>query len=113
LRVDLIVHGARQLVTVASPEGPRRGPSLSQLGLIEDGAVAIQGDRIALVGRTSDVLAQAGEAARLIDASGKVVLPGFVDPHTHVVFAGDRAAEFEKRLQGIPYMEILAAGGGS
>jgi len=112
LRVDLIVHGARQLVTVASPEGPRRGPSLSQLGLIEDGAVAIQGDRIALVGRTSDVLAQAGEAARLIDASGKVVLPGFVDPHTHVVFAGDRAAEFEKRLQGIPYMEILAAGGG-
>jgi imidazolonepropionase len=110
--LDLIVHGARQLLTIASPEGPRRGPSLGRLGIVEDGAVAIEGDRIALVGRTSDVLAQAGEAARLIDASGKVVLPGFVDPHTHVVFAGDRAAEFEKRLQGTPYMEILAAGGG-
>jgi imidazolonepropionase len=112
LKADLIVHGARQLVTITSPKGPRRGSSLEQLEIIEDGAVAVQGDRIALVGRTSDVLAQAGEAARLIDASGKVVLPGFVDPHTHVVFAGDRAAEFEKRLQGTPYMEILAAGGG-
>jgi imidazolonepropionase len=110
--LDLIVHGARQLLTIASPEGPRRGPSLGRLGIVEDGAVAIEGDHIALVGRTNDVLAQAGEAARLIDASGKVVLPGFVDPHTHIVFAGDRAAEFEKRLQGTPYMEILAAGGG-
>jgi imidazolonepropionase len=85
---------------------------LGQLGIIEDGAVAVQGDRIALVGRTSDVLAEAGDAATLMNASDKVVLPGFVDPHTHVVFAGDRASEFEKRLQGASYMEILAAGGG-
>jgi imidazolonepropionase len=112
LKADLVVHGAQQLLTIASPQGPRRRSSLEQLEIIKDGAVAVQGDRIALVGRTSDVLAQAGDTARLIDASGKVVLPGFVDPHTHVVFAGDRASEFEKRLQGTPYMEILAAGGG-
>jgi imidazolonepropionase len=104
LKADLVVHGAQQLLTIASPQGPRRRSSLEQLEIIKDGAVAVQGDRIALVGRTSDVLAQAGDTARLIDASGKVVLPGFVDPHTHVVF--------EKRLQGTPYMEILAAGGG-
>jgi imidazolonepropionase len=85
---------------------------MRELGIIEDGAVAIQGDRIALVGRTSEVLAEAGDGARLIDASGKVVLPGFVDPHTHLVFAGDRASEFEMRLQGASYMEIMAAGGG-
>jgi len=112
LRSTLIIHSAAQLLTIASAEGPRRGPSMRQLEIIEDGAVAVQGERIALVGRTSDVLTQAGDGARLIDASGKVVLPGFVDPHTHVVFAGDRASEFEMRLQGASYMEVLAAGGG-
>ncbi len=112
MECDLVIYGAAQLLTLAGPDGPRKGPSLKQLEFIEDGAVAIQGDRIALVGRTGDVLAQAGDTARLIDASGKVILPGFVDPHTHLVFAGDRAGEFEKRLQGTPYMEILAAGGG-
>lgn len=108
----LIIHSAAQLLTITSSDGPRRGPAMQELGIIQDGAVAIQGDRIALVGRTSDVLDEAGDGARLIDASGKVVLPGFVDPHTHVVFAGDRASEFERRLQGASYMEILAAGGG-
>ncbi|HEM62133.1 MAG TPA: imidazolonepropionase [Chloroflexi bacterium] len=109
---DLVIHSAGQLLTIASPEGPRRGPVMGDLDLITNGAVAIEGDRIVLVGDTAEVLAQAGKRARLIDASGKVVLPGFVDPHTHVVFAGDRAAEFEMRLQGASYMEIMAAGGG-
>jgi imidazolonepropionase len=85
---------------------------MQDLGVVEDGAVAIQGDRIALVGTTSQVLAETGDSARLIDASSRVVLPGFVDPHTHLVFAGDRASEFEMRLQGASYMEIMAAGGG-
>jgi imidazolonepropionase len=85
---------------------------MQELGIVEDGAVAVQGDRIALVGTTSEVLAEVGDGATLIDACGKVVLPGFVDPHTHLVFAGDRASEFELRLQGASYMEILAAGGG-
>ena len=108
----LIVRSAKQLLTLASPDGPRRGQELRRLDIIEDGAVAIQGDRIVLVGDTREVLAEAGEDANIIDASGKVVMPGFVDPHTHVVFAGDRASEFEMRLQGASYMEILAAGGG-
>jgi imidazolonepropionase len=85
---------------------------MGELSLITDGAVGIQGDRIVLVGSTQGVIAAAGNDSRLIDASGKVVMPGFVDPHTHVVFAGDRASEFEVRLQGASYMEILAAGGG-
>jgi imidazolonepropionase len=85
---------------------------MGELSLITDGAVAIQGDRIVLVGNNPEVIAAAGSGSRLIDASGKVVMPGFVDPHTHMVFAGDRASEFEMRLQGASYMEILAAGGG-
>jgi imidazolonepropionase len=109
---DLVIHSANQLLTIASPEGPRRGPAMQELNLIRDGAVAIQGDRIVMVGPTDEVLSQAGTGTTLMDASGKVVMPGFVDPHTHVVFAGDRASEFEKRLQGTSYMEILAAGGG-
>lgn len=109
---DLLIHSAGQLLVLASPGGPRRGPAMQELGIIEDGAVAVQGDRIALVGTTSEVLAEAGDGATLIDASGKVVLPGFVDPHTHLVFAGDRASEFEMRLQGASYMELMAAGGG-
>ncbi|HUS69634.1 MAG TPA: imidazolonepropionase [Anaerolineae bacterium] len=85
---------------------------MGELSLITDGAVGIQGDRIVLVGNNQEVIAAAGSGSTLIDASGKVVMPGFVDPHTHVVFAGDRASEFEMRLQGASYMEILAAGGG-
>jgi len=85
---------------------------MNELYLVEHGAVAVQGDRIVLVGPTPEVLAHAGEDTTLIDASGKVVMPGFVDPHTHLVFAGDRAGEFEMRLQGATYLEIMAAGGG-
>jgi imidazolonepropionase len=85
---------------------------MGELSLIQDGAVAMKGDRVVLVGNTQEVLAAAGNGCKLIDASGKVVMPGFVDPHTHVVFAGDRASEFEMRLQGASYLEILAAGGG-
>ena len=109
---SLAIHSANQLLTIASPEEPRRGPAMQKLNLIQDGAVAIQGDRIIMVGPTDKILSGAGTGTTLIDASDKVVMPGFVDPHTHVVFAGDRASEFEKRLQGTSYMEILSAGGG-
>jgi imidazolonepropionase len=112
MECDLVIHDARQLLTLSSPDGPRRGRAMQELGIIEDGAVAIRGDRIASLGHTSEVLAEAGDGASLIDASDKVVMPGFVDPHTHLVFAGDRASEFEMRLQGASYMEIMAAGGG-
>jgi len=112
MKADLVVHSSHELLTLASPAGPKRGPAMRELSIVERGAVALQGDRIVLVGNTEDVLAKAGNAAKTIDASGKVVLPGFVDPHTHVIFAGDRASEFELRLQGASYMEIMAAGGG-
>jgi imidazolonepropionase len=81
------------------------------MGIIPNGAVAIDGGQIVAVGESSDILATF-TASRLIDASGKSVVPGFVDCHTHVVYGGNRVHEFELRLQGATYMEIMAAGGG-
>ncbi|MCC6190211.1 MAG: imidazolonepropionase [Anaerolineales bacterium] len=109
LDCDLLVHSAAQLLTLAG--GPQRGARLGNLGLIEDGALAIAAGRIVAVGPTRAVRAQVRSRAEL-DARGQVALPGFVDPHTHVVWAGDRANEFEQRLAGRTYMEIMAAGGG-
>lgn len=109
--MDLIVHSAAQLLTVAGSQ-PKRGESQGDLGIIENGAVAIRDGLIAAVGTTSEIRALATSETRLIDASGCVVLPGFVDAHTHVVFAGDRANEFEMRLRGATYLELLKAGGG-
>ena len=108
-RVDLIVHSATQLLTLEG--GPQRGTDFGRLGLIADGAVAISDGMIQAAGPSKDVRGRY-VAAHELDASGKVVLPGFVDAHTHLVWAGDRAAEFEQRLAGATYMEILAAGGG-
>ena len=88
---------------------------MSDLGIIEDGSVWVEDGTIRYVGRDSDVLAQVGERlseADQIDARGKVVTPGLVDPHTHVVFAGSRENEFEMRLSGATYMEIMNACGG-
>jgi len=84
---------------------------MGNLGLIENGAVAVRDGQVLVTGPTASVRAQI-EAAQEIDASGQVVMPGFVDPHTHVVFAGQRAGEFEQRIAGATYMEIMAAGGG-
>ncbi len=111
MHVDLLITHAAQLLTLAAP-GPRTGAALTDLGLIEDGAVACRDGRLVAVGPTADVLAQVDSAAETIDATGRVVMPGFVDCHTHVVYAGDRAAEFERRVQGATYLEIMAAGGG-
>jgi imidazolonepropionase len=84
---------------------------MRDVGLIEDGAVAIDKGVIVAVGQTAD-LRRDYQATQLVDASGKVICPGFVDPHTHVMFAGDRVNEFEARIQGTTYMEIMEAGGG-
>ncbi|MBW6466272.1 MAG: imidazolonepropionase [Brevefilum sp.] len=105
----MIVHHAGQLLTLAG--GPQRGQALGDLGLIEQGAVVIQGAQILAVGRSTDLLKAYPQAERF-DAHGKIVMPGFVDPHTHLVWAGDRADEFTLRLEGKTYMEILAMGGG-
>lgn len=106
---DLLVTGAGQLLTLDRP-GPRRGPQMSDLGLVRDGAVAIQGGRIAAVGAARDL--EAWQARQVLDAGGRVVIPAFVDPHSHVLYAGARIDEFEARLRGASYQEIMAAGGG-
>lgn len=103
-----IIH-AKQLVTVAGNAGARRGAELRALDIINDGAVAIRDGGIEWVGPTDEL---PDRSAPAFDASGKVVLPGFVDSHTHSVFAHTRADEFEWRIEGTPYMEILARGGG-
>ncbi|AQS57247.1 imidazolonepropionase [Novibacillus thermophilus] len=112
----LFVRRAAQLVTLrGTSETPVSGKRMSDLGIIEDGSVWVEDGTIRYVGHDSDVLAQVGERlseADQIDARGKVVTPGLVDPHTHVVFAGSRENEFEMRLSGATYMEIMNAGGG-
>ncbi len=111
MQADLLVYNASQLLSVASPDGPKRGAAMSDLGIIPSGAVAIRDGRVLAVG-SSDRLLEQVQAVRRIDAGGRVVMPGFVDPHTHLVWAGDRADEFEKRVAGADYMAIMAAGGG-
>lgn len=110
-RVDLLLHSAAQVVTCAAPGGPKRGAALADPGLIEQGAVAVSDGQIVAVGPSDEV--RAGYAAhRELDATGKVICPGFVDCHTHLVFGGERTAEFEAKLRGIPYLELLRQGGG-
>jgi imidazolonepropionase len=108
---SLIIHHARQLITCAGHGRSKRGAAMQDVGLIEDGAVAIRDGRITAVG-PSDAILRAHTAAQTIDAAGRVVCPGFVDAHTHAVYAGDRVGEFEQRIRGASYMEILAASGG-
>lgn len=105
----MLIHSASQLLTITG--APQRGHDLGRLGLIPDGAVVWHGDKIVTVGTTDELLRSYPGEERL-DARGHVVLPGFVDPHTHLLWVGDRAAEFELRLEGKTYLEILAAGGG-
>ncbi|CAG0940838.1 imidazolonepropionase [Anaerolineae bacterium] len=109
--IDLLIHSANQVLTLAG-DAPRRGVTQCELAIVSNGAVAIQGEKIIAVGDTLDLLALADAQTRKIDARGKIVLPGFVDAHTHVVFASDRANEFDLRLQGATYLDIQKAGGG-
>jgi imidazolonepropionase len=109
---SLLITGASQLLTLRG-SGPRRGTSLSKLGLIEDGAVLVRDGLIAAVGRRAEVekLPEA-RAAEKLDLGGRVALPGFVDSHTHLVHAASRAEEYELRIAGASYEEIARKGGG-
>ncbi len=110
---DLLIHSAAQVVTCAATDGkPKRGAAMREVGVIENGAVAVCDGAVVAVGPTEVVQAEVTDPRRTIDASGHVVCPGFVDAHTHVVYAGNRIAEFEMRLQGATYLDIMAAGGG-
>lgn len=105
----MLIHSANQVLTLSGV--PQRGEQLGQLGIITDGAVLIRDGRVADMGKSENLLGTYPDEARL-DAAGRVVMPGFVDPHTHAMWVGDRSAEFEMRLQGKSYLEILQAGGG-
>ena len=111
--MTLFFRNASQLLTLAGPSGPRRGKALSQLGIIPKGAVLTRGTGILRVGPTHALEAEARRLkAEAVDCRGSVVMPGFVDSHTHLVFAGSRVEDYEKRLQGKTYEEIARAGGG-
>jgi imidazolonepropionase len=101
-----------QLVTLAGPARPHIGAELNNLAIIEDAAMLIEGGRIIATGTYSDLKSQIPSDATIIDADHRCVTPGFVDAHTHLVFAGNRAAEFEQRIAGATYQQIAAAGGG-
>lgn len=112
---DLIVKNCGQLLTLAnSTRKPRKGKSLADLGLVEDGIIASMNGRIVAAGPSDAVLAEIKpvDGCVEVDSDGAVVMPGFVDCHTHTVFARYRLDEYEKRVQGVPYAEIAKAGGG-
>ena len=109
---SLLVLHASELLTLGGTPGPRTREAASELGLLEDGAVYAEGDFIVDVGPTSEVLSRHPRASVQLDAAGRVVMPGFVDPHTHLVFAGSREHEVEWKSQGLTYSEIAARGGG-
>jgi len=115
IKSTLIIKNSRQLLTLSFPtEGPHTQAHMQNLEIIQDGAVAITDNKIVAVGKTDDVLSKVeiDKNTKIIDAKGKVVSPGFVDPHTHPVFAATREEEFEMRIKGKSYQEIAEAGGG-
>jgi imidazolonepropionase len=111
MKADLIIHNIGQLVTCTSDGKPKRGGEMRDVGIVSDGAVAVIDGKCAAVGPSSGILAQYS-SEKMIDAEGRACTPGFVDPHTHIVYAGDRLDEFELKVKGAEYLEILASGGG-
>lgn len=109
---DWLITGCSELLTLRGPV-PRRGRALGELGLIRNGALLVRGDRIAAIGsrRRIERLRDARRAEKL-DLGGRVVLPGFVDSHTHLIFPASRAGEYEQRIAGKSYDQIARQGGG-
>lgn len=115
MQADFLLYNAGQMLTMAGwSHRPKIGGELSEIGLVGGGAVAAREGRIIAAGPEREVLrqVQVGSGAITVDAAGGVVLPGFVDPHTHVLYAGSREEEFSLKLSGVSYLEILRRGGG-
>ena len=115
IKPDLVIINANELVTLDSKYGsPRTGSAMSNLAIIKNGAIAIYKEDIIFVGDTYELLkiCDLNEVPYVIDAEGKLVTPGFVDPHTHIIFDGSRENELEMKLTGKTYLEILETGGG-
>jgi imidazolonepropionase len=106
-----LLHAA-QLVTLAGPEGPRIRAQMRELAIIADGGMLIEDGRVVATGPSSEIEKAFSADAEIVDAKGMVVLPGFVDAHTHPVFGGDRIDEFEMRARGATYEQIAESGGG-
>ncbi|CAN5596360.1 imidazolonepropionase [soil metagenome] len=111
MKADLIVHNTKQLVTCASEGKSKNGSEMQNAGIIENGAFAVKDGLIIAVGKSEDILGKF-EAEEILDAKQKVVCPSFVECHTHIVFAGNRLDEFELKIKGADYLEILESGGG-
>ena len=110
---DILVIHASELLTLRGPERARAKAEMSELSVITDGAVAISDGIVTDVGKTASILKEHdSQGVEKIDAKGRVVMPGFVDPHTHLVYAGSREFELELKAKGKTYMEILEDGGG-
>jgi imidazolonepropionase len=109
---DLIIENVSQLVTLAGPARPRAGAEMRELGILVGGALLARDGVIVAVGAASEVEPQAGPHAIRFDARKSVVMPGFVDAHTHPVFAGTREDEYEMRAAGLTYQQIASQGGG-
>lgn len=112
---DLVILNANELITMNTKFGaPRIGKNMSELSIIDNGAIGIQDDRIIYVGTTDELISKfsLNEIKTKIDAKNKLVTPGFVDPHTHIIFDGSRENELQMKLDGKSYLEILQAGGG-
>jgi imidazolonepropionase len=105
----MLIHSAAQLLTLKG--GPQRGRALGTLGIVENGAVLARDEKIVEIGPSDEMRATYRDEPSL-DATGCVVMPGFVDPHTHLIWGGDRAGEFEMKMAGANYLDILASGGG-
>lgn len=111
-RADIVILNANEIVTLHSDhEETRTGKQMQNLEVIPKGGLAVKEGKIVAVGETSEIRRRF-KGGKMISASGKTVMPGFVDPHTHLVFAGSREDEFQMRVEGASYMEILDSGGG-
>ena len=108
---SLAILHASQLVTLAGPKRPRVSAEMSELAIIRDGGMVIREGKIDIVGSSNEIEKIAGDA-EVVDAGGRVVFPGFVDAHTHLVFAGNRLDDFERRARGESYAQIARVGGG-
>jgi imidazolonepropionase len=111
-RNDILLVNCSQLVTLAGPARPRIGVEMRELGIIPDGAMLVRSGRIVATGARPQVEPLSTGDAEVVDAGGRVVTPGFVDAHTHLIFGGNRANEFEMRCEGITYQQISEQGGG-